>query len=81
MKNINLLTYALYYYDKRQAQVNRWRISEKTLLTFALFCGWPAALYAVNHLRHKSSKKSFLIALWVVAMLNLVGLIYFYFFS
>lgn len=72
----NLLTYILYYYDKHQARSNRWRIAEKTLHVFALCGGWPAALYAIDKIRHKSSKRSFQVMLYLTITGNLIGMVY-----
>jgi len=78
---INIVTYGLYYYDKQQARSSGWRISEKTLMMGSLLGGWPAALYAIEDIRHKSSKRSFQIMHWIVIATNLVGMSYLFFFS
>ncbi|MCA1439160.1 DUF1294 domain-containing protein [Ensifer sp. IC4062] len=39
LASINLATYCLYWLDKRAAQRNAWRASERMLLTFAVAGG------------------------------------------
>lgn len=57
---VNLLTLFFYAIDKNAAEAGRWRTAERTLHGFALAGGWPAAWFAQQLLRHKSSKASFL---------------------
>ena len=40
---LNLLTYFLFWLDKRRAEKGKWRISEKELLLWSALGGWPAA--------------------------------------
>ena len=75
---MSLITFILYAIDKSAAKHRRWRTQEKTLHLFALFGGWPGALLAQRILRHKSSKTSFKLLLWLTVLLNLVALSLFY---
>ena len=52
----NLITFVVFGYDKYLARSNRRRISEKTLLTLALFGGSIGAVFAQKIFRHKSRK-------------------------
>ena len=63
---VNLLTYFVYWLDKRRAAKGTRRISERELLGWAAFGGTPAAFYAMRRLRHKTQKTSFL--LWFLAV-------------
>lgn len=56
---INLFEFVLFLWDKNQARWGRWRVPERKLLVVALMGGSPAALFAMNLLRHKTVKQSF----------------------
>jgi uncharacterized membrane protein YsdA (DUF1294 family) len=71
---INLITVVIFAFDKSRSRGDGRRISEKTLLLFALIGGTPAALYAMNLFRHKTQKYSFQIPLYLI-MLAQIGLI------
>jgi uncharacterized membrane protein YsdA (DUF1294 family) len=72
---VNLVTFAMYAWDKRAAARHNRRVPERTLLTAALLGGSPAAFVGGRMLRHKTAKRSFRIrlALVVVIQLALVG--------
>lgn len=69
---INILTSALYLYDKWMARKNAWRVSEKMLLLCALFGGSPAALYSMRIFRHKTRKTSFQFQLFIIIFLQVL---------
>ncbi|ADE54584.1 DUF1294 domain-containing protein [Coraliomargarita akajimensis] len=56
---ISLLTYILYWRDKRRAEKSGWRVSESTLHILELLGGWPVAILAQEQFRHKTTKRSF----------------------
>ncbi len=65
---LNLVTWASYRWDKRQAgRSGARRIPERTLLVLAWLGGWLGALVAVygHSRRHKTRKIRFLIPLWL----------------
>ena len=66
----SLLAFVVYAWDKSAAQGNRWRTRESTLHLIALLGGWPGALLAQRLLRHKSTKRSFLVVFWVTVLVN-----------
>ena len=72
---LNLLTYFAYWNDKNAAQANRWRTPESTLHLLALLGGWPAAWWAQQSLRHKSSKQEFRQIYWLTIALNCASLV------
>ena len=72
----NVITFAMYAWDKRAAARHRRRVPERSLLTAALLGGSPAAFAAGRVLRHKTAKRSFRLrfALVVVIQLAFIGL-------
>jgi len=56
---INLTTYFALWFGKQKARQGGWRISESNLLFVALIGGSPAAIFAQQHLRHKTRKEPF----------------------
>lgn len=67
---ISLLTFWLYYDDKRRAQNGGWRTPESTLHLCELLGGWPAAYIAQRTLRHKSAKGSYRLVFWLIVILH-----------
>lgn len=65
---LNLLTFFVYWTDKRAAQAGRWRTPESTLQLLALAGGWPGAWLAQQVLRHKSSKLPFRVVYWLMVV-------------
>jgi uncharacterized membrane protein YsdA (DUF1294 family) len=74
---VNVVTFAMYAWDKRAAGRNRRRVSERSLLTAALLGGSPAAFVAGRMLRHKTVKRSFRarFSLVVVTQVALIALV------
>lgn len=68
---INLIAFASFGIDKALAENGAWRLSESTLLGWALLGGTPGA-YAGRHLfRHKTRKQPFSNELHAIAVLQL----------
>jgi len=65
---LSLLTFWMYWVDKRAAQTGQWRTPESTLQLLALAGGWPGAWLAQLALRHKSSKLSFRLVYWLMVL-------------
>ena len=59
---VNLLTYLVYWWDKRRARKGARRISERELLLWALAGGSLGAILAMRTHRHKTSKVRFKLA-------------------
>ncbi len=68
---LSLVTYAVYALDKAAARRNRRRVPERTLHLLALLGGWPGALLAQQHLRHKTSKTRFLAWFWLTVLIHM----------
>ena len=73
---INLVTYGVYWLDKRRAEKVKRRVSEKELLLWAAAGGSPAAFLAMRRLRHKTKKTSFRVLYWLIVAAQ-VGALYF----
>lgn len=71
---LNLLTFVIYYLDKSAAKSGESRVPENKLHLLALIGGWPAAWFAQQMLRHKSSKAEFRAKYWATVILNCAGL-------
>ena len=69
---VNGITLGLYAIDKSAAAEGRWRTPEARLHVFALAGGWPAAAFAQQKLRHKTTKESFRATFWLTVFLNMV---------
>lgn len=58
---VNLTAFIVYGIDKLKAVKGKWRISERTLLLFAVFGGSAGALAGMFLFRHKTQKAKFTI--------------------
>lgn len=67
---MSVLTFAVYAWDKRQAIHHRRRIPEKLLHWLELLGGWPGGLLGQHWLQHKSSKRSYQLAFWLIVLLH-----------
>jgi len=67
---VNLLAFAAFGWDKRQARLGRWRVKESTLLLLALIGGTPGAFAGRAIYRHKTRKQPFVTQLWLVVVLQ-----------
>ena len=56
---LSLVAFAAYAADKAQAATRRQRVSEQALHLVSLLGGWPGALVAQRHFRHKTRKARF----------------------
>jgi uncharacterized membrane protein YsdA (DUF1294 family)/cold shock CspA family protein len=71
---INLVTFAAFAWDKRQAVMGERRVPEVVLLALSLVGGTPGALLAMAILRHKTHKGSFQMAFGGVVALQIAAL-------
>ena len=64
---MNIITFLLMGYDKHEAKVNQWRISEKALFLFCLFGGSIGGICGMYAFRHKTQKWYFKIGFpWIL---------------
>ena len=66
---ISVISFVLYFADKKKAQKNKWRIKEATLLGFGFFGGAIGALLGMKIFRHKTKH-------WYFWAVNIIGLIW-----
>lgn len=68
---LNLLTFAVYYVDKKAAIRGAQRTPEINLHVLSILGGWPGAFLAQRIFRHKSSKAGFQIIFWMTVVVNI----------
>ena len=73
---INIITFLVFGYDKRQAKNNKRRISEFHLLLLTAIGGTIGGLLGMNFFKHKTNKFSFILSFYAIAILQVV-LLYF----
>ncbi len=76
---INVITFAVYAWDKYCAVHDKWRVSEFNLLALAVIGGTIGAVAAMEVCHHKTLHLKFKFGLPVIFFLQiiLVGLVYF----
>lgn len=76
---VNVITFALFAYDKYCAQNNKWRVRESTLLFFAAVGGTIGAVAAMEICHHKTLHLKFKFGVPILFFLQLflAGLIIF----
>ena len=71
----NAAAFAVWAYDKHQAQKGGWRVPERVLHIMAFLGASPASLLAMSFLRHKTTKRSFVTLYSVLLVLHIaIGL-------
>jgi uncharacterized membrane protein YsdA (DUF1294 family) len=71
---LNVLTFALFGWDKACAVGNRRRVPERTLLTFMAVGGSPGGWLAMLIFHHKTSKTSFRSIAIAIALLQIIAI-------
>lgn len=72
---INAISFGIYGYDKHCAVINKWRVSEFTLLALALGGGSLGALIAMYGFHHKTQHKKFQICVPLFLTIHILLLI------
>mgnify|MGYP000275623840 CR=1 FL=1 len=67
---MSLICFLAYGWDKRQAGLGGWRVSEQSLHVMELLGGWPGALMGQRRFRHKTQKLRFRIIFWLMVSLH-----------
>jgi len=72
---LSVVSFGMYWWDKRAAQRDKRRVRERTLHTVALLGGWPGALVGRAAFRHKTVKVMFRVLTWlaIVAHVAIAG--------
>ena len=71
---VNIGSAVTIWLDKRNASNGKRRISEHTLLVWAVVGGWAGGLCAMYALSHKTSKGFFLAKYWLMVIICILGL-------
>lgn len=74
---INLISYIAMGNDKRKARQGKWRTRESTLWLLALIGGAVGSWVAMQTHRHKTKHPSFKYGMPLLAIIDLVILVYF----
>lgn len=67
-----MLTFFVYGIDKWQARQGKWRISESTLLLFAVIGGSIGAWLGMRVWRHKTMHKKFKYGIPAILMIHII---------
>lgn len=70
---VNVVTPVFYWWDKRQARRQGFRVPEFTLLGLGAVGGTPSALVARPVLHHKTSKMSFRLKFWAISAVQVLA--------
>lgn len=76
---ITVITFLVWGFDKFRAQLQQWRVPEKTLYMLIILGGGVGALLGMTVFRHKTRKTKFKIISVVSVLVHIV--IYFYLLS
>ena len=68
---VNVVTFITYGIDKYKAKKGKWRISEATLLSMAVFGGSVGAWLGMKAFHHKTMHKKFYIGVPTIIILQL----------
>lgn len=73
---INIINFILFAIDKQKAKKNQWRIPESWLFFTSFIGGSLGGLLAMNIMKHKTSKVTFLIIMPILAIFNFLTWFY-----
>ncbi|MBW6474584.1 MAG: DUF1294 domain-containing protein [Anaerolineaceae bacterium] len=73
---INVITFLVWGFDKLRAQLQQWRVPEKTLYVFIILGGGAGSLLGMTVFRHKTRKLKFKVISVVSVLVHIV--IFFY---
>ena len=74
---INILTFIAMWWDKHEAKVGDWRISEKALFILVLLSGGVGGIAGMYVFRHKTKKWYFKFGFPIILILEIILAIYF----
>ncbi len=67
----NIIVFSMYGIDKRKSKLNKWRISEKTLIISAIFMGGLGAYLGMKTFHHKTKHMKFKIGIPLSLVINI----------
>jgi uncharacterized membrane protein YsdA (DUF1294 family) len=67
---LSVVTFGLYWHDKRRAMAQGQRTPENLLHASELLGGWPGALIAQQAFRHKTRKVSYQLVFWLIVLVH-----------
>lgn len=73
---INIISFFIMLYDKRQAIYHNFRISEKTIFIISLLLGGIGTYVGMYVFRHKTKHLKFTIGIPIVIILNIISVFY-----
>ncbi len=69
---INLVTFFVFGYDKRQAQKGAWRVSERILFLLAVIGGSIGAIAGMYYFHHKTKHTRFRLGMPAILVLQIL---------
>ena len=69
---INLISFVMYYIDKKRAKKHKWRISENALILSCVFGGSIGGLLGMKIFHHKTKHKKFTIGVPVILIVQII---------
>ncbi|MDE6206927.1 MAG: DUF1294 domain-containing protein [Muribaculaceae bacterium] len=75
---INVLALAVYAYDKHCAAYGKWRVPEFVLFAVSAALGGFGALCGMILFNHKTAKKSFVMGVPLVLLLQILGMAFYF---
>ena len=73
---VNFLSILMFFIDKKKAEKNLWRISEKALILVSILGGSVGALIGMYTFKHKTKKLKFTVGIPVILILQIVLITY-----
>lgn len=73
---INIISFFIMLYDKRQAIYHNFRISEKTIFIVSLLLGGIGTYVGMYVFRHKTKHLKFTIGIPIIIILNIISVFY-----
>lgn len=73
---VNIVSFFLVWLDKRKAIKHEHRVPERTFWTLAVLGGAIGTYAAMQHFRHKTKHKSFMIGIPIIMVFNVILFIY-----
>ncbi len=75
---VNIIGFLIMLIDKKKAEKGKWRIQEKTIFIVTLLGGGIGTISGMYIFRHKTKKLQFTVGLPVITILEILGIIYFW---